>query len=67
MYRLVEKLGGEVSGEHGIGLKKKAYVKEDFRQTMRMLKKKYDPEAILNKNKLIDNSNKDNQNEPRTQ
>ena len=67
MYRLVEELGGEVSGEHGIGLKKKGYVKEDFRQTMRMLKKKYDPEAILNKNKLIDSNNQDNQNETKTQ
>jgi len=54
MYELVGKLGGEVSGEHGIGLKKKEYVKEDFKKKISELKNKYDPKNILNRNKIID-------------
>lgn len=53
MYGLVKELGGEVSGEHGIGLKKKEYVTDDFKKRIIKLKTRYDPKNILNPNKLI--------------
>lgn len=53
MFRLVKKLGGSVSGEHGFGLNKKDYVAKEFADKLKELKKKYDPENILNRGKLI--------------
>jgi glycolate oxidase len=53
MFKLVQKLDGNVSGEHGFGLNKKEYVPEKFADKLRALKKKYDPENILNRGKLI--------------
>lgn len=53
MFRKVNELGGEVSGEHGIGIKKKEFVTDKYRERITRLKAKYDPKNILNRNKLI--------------
>ena len=61
IYQLTVKLGGILSGEHGIGLEKKAYISKvvdggalDY---MRLIKKTFDPKNILNpyKNILVNN------------
>jgi len=52
LYRRVAEMGGRVSGEHGIGLKKKTYTSETFRVKIRQLKATYDPDGILNRSKL---------------
>lgn len=58
--RLFEKavtLGGTLSGEHGIGLSKKAYTNLEHDQTslevMKKLKKVFDPRGILNPDKIF--------------
>ncbi len=43
MYDLVKELGGKVSGEHGIGIKKKTFIDEKYKERFRILKSKYDP------------------------
>jgi glycolate oxidase len=53
MFKLVKKLGGNVSGEHGIGLRKKEYLDKAEIGKLLKLKKKYDPGNILNKGKMI--------------
>jgi len=53
MFKVVEKLGGDVSGEHGIGLTKKKFVDKEFVSKLKKLKKKYDPYSILNVRKVI--------------
>lgn len=53
MYNLVRKLGGKVSGEHGIGLKKKSYADIAAVEKIRQLKNRFDPENILNKGKVV--------------
>jgi hypothetical protein len=52
LYRQVADLGGEVSGEHGIGLKKKAWTTESYRTRIRRLKDAYDPDRVVNRGKL---------------
>jgi glycolate oxidase len=47
------KLGGKASGEHGIGLIKKEFLDKKFVENLRKLNKKYDPNDILNKGKVI--------------
>jgi len=51
------KLGGTLSGEHGIGLGKLKYMEEQFgavgMKTMRTIKKALDPNCILNPGKLV--------------
>jgi glycolate oxidase len=53
MFDLVKKLGGNVSGEHGIGLRKKEYLGGEIIMKMKRLKNKYDPEGVLNRGKII--------------
>lgn len=57
IYHLTIKLGGIISGEHGIGLEKKAYIAKvvdggalDY---MRQIKKIFDPKNILNPYKIF--------------
>lgn len=51
------KLGGTLSGEHGIGLGKLKYMEDQFgpvgMKTMRTIKKALDPNCILNPGKLV--------------
>lgn len=53
MFEFVQKIGGKVSGEHGIGLTKKRYLEEPSKKRIKALKKKYDPKNILNRGKVI--------------
>jgi FAD/FMN-containing dehydrogenase len=52
LYGRVAEWGGRVSGEHGIGLKKKAWIDAAFRTEIQRLKATYDPEGVLNRGKL---------------
>ncbi len=52
LYQRVAEWGGRVSGEHGIGLKKKKFTRAAYRAKVRQLKTKYDPFNILNRGKL---------------
>ncbi len=51
------KLGGTLSGEHGIGIGKLKYMEDQFgaagMQAMRAIKKALDPKCILNPGKLV--------------
>jgi FAD/FMN-containing dehydrogenase len=53
LFVFVQKIGGEVSGEHGIGLTKKKYLDENKKAEIKKLKEKYDPKSILNRGKVI--------------
>ncbi|MCP5556976.1 MAG: FAD-binding protein [Verrucomicrobiaceae bacterium] len=52
------KLGGTVTGEHGVGLAKKAFVKkqlgEGSYELMRTIKRSLDPEGLFNPGKMFD-------------
>ncbi len=51
LYQRVAEAGGRVSGEHGIGLKKKAWVGETYRDEIRQLKQICDPRGVFNRGK----------------
>ena len=57
MYSRARELRGQVSGEHGIGIAKRPYLKESFteeqHQIMRGIKAAFDPKGILNPGKVI--------------
>jgi glycolate oxidase len=57
LYSYVKDLGGTLSGEHGIGLKRKEYtdifLDEAQRNLMKRIKKAFDPNNILNPSKLL--------------
>jgi len=56
MYEKAKALDGQVSGEHGIGLAKRPYLKESLDplnlELMRGIKKVFDPKNILNPHKV---------------
>ncbi len=52
LYLLTAEQGGRVSGEHGIGLKKKTWVSAAYRDELRQLKAGFDPNNVLNRGKL---------------
>ncbi|MFO7936755.1 MAG: FAD-linked oxidase C-terminal domain-containing protein [Kiritimatiellia bacterium] len=56
MYALAYKLGGQVSGEHGIGYAKRQYLQESIGEPgielMKNIKLAFDPENILNPGKV---------------
>ncbi len=58
IFLLVKRLGGTISGEHGIGLVQKEYMhiifEEKELELMRSIKKVFDPNGILNKGKIFD-------------
>jgi glycolate oxidase subunit GlcD len=58
IFELVKRLGGTISGEHGIGLVQKEYMNIIFDDTqmrlMRDIKKIFDPNNILNAGKIFD-------------
>ena len=58
LFKLVKKLGGTISGEHGIGLVQKAYMPIMFSDNsiniFRGIKKVFDPNGILNTGKIFD-------------
>ncbi|MDA3931348.1 MAG: FAD-binding oxidoreductase [Tenericutes bacterium] len=57
MYDKAFEFGGKVSGEHGIGYAKRAYLKDQVGdiqvELMKGIKKTFDPNNILNPNKVI--------------
>jgi glycolate oxidase len=58
LFRLVQQMGGTISGEHGVGLIQKPYLDTVFReqnlQLMRGIKQVFDPNNILNAGKIFD-------------
>ncbi len=58
LYRLTAALGGRVSGEHGIGHKRKKhmplFVSPEYLAMIRAVKKALDPLCILNPGKIVD-------------
>ena len=58
MYKIVKDFNGTPSGEHGIGVLKKEYLIEFFGKSqieyMRNIKKIFDPNNILNPDKIFD-------------
>jgi glycolate oxidase len=57
LYETVRQLGGTLSGEHGIGLKRKAYLPQFLDEAqldlMRRVKLAFDPKGIMNPGKLV--------------
>ena len=58
LYIAAKKLGGTISGEHGIGTKRKKYmnitVSEPALEYMRQIKRAVDPNHIMNPGKIFD-------------
>jgi glycolate oxidase len=58
MYKLTKDLGGTISGEHGIGHKRKKYmplvVDEAYLGIVRSIKRALDPNNVLNPGKIFD-------------
>jgi len=58
IFELVKRLGGTISGEHGIGLVQKEYMNIIYDRTqmrlMKEIKKIFDPNNILNAGKIFD-------------
>jgi glycolate oxidase len=58
LYELTAALGGRISGEHGIGHKRKQYmpifVSPEYIEIMRSIKRAFDPNNILNPGKIFD-------------
>ncbi len=58
LYIAAKKLGGNISGEHGIGTKRKKYmnitVSEPALEYMRQIKRAVDPNNIMNPGKIFD-------------
>ncbi len=58
LYQETKQLGGRISGEHGIGHKRKKYLAETvepgFLNMMRAIKNALDPNGILNPGKIFD-------------
>ncbi len=59
LFKEVTRLGGTLSGEHGIGLVQKEYMDIAFSETqlllMRQIKQVFDPNGILNPGKILIN------------
>jgi glycolate oxidase len=58
VYKASIRIGGTISGEHGIGVSKKHYFQENFDneqiRLMKMIKTAFDPNNILNPGKIFD-------------
>ncbi len=53
IFQKVLELGGEVSGEHGIGITKISYLSEQKIEALREYKKRVDPNNVINPGKLV--------------
>lgn len=58
LYKITSEMGGKISGEHGIGLKRKGYLKDLIDPVelglMRAIKMAWDPNNIMNPGKVFD-------------
>jgi glycolate oxidase len=58
LYRITGELGGKISGEHGIGLKRKLFLKDIIDpvelKLMQAIKMAWDPNNIMNPGKIFD-------------
>jgi glycolate oxidase len=58
LYKLTAGMGGKISGEHGIGNKRKKYMplvcSEAYLELMRAVKRAWDPLNVLNPGKIFD-------------
>jgi glycolate oxidase len=58
LYQITKKLGGKISGEHGIGVKRKKYMLENMDpielSLMKGIKMAWDPNYIMNPGKMFD-------------
>ena len=58
LYKLTASLGGRISGEHGIGHKRKKYmltvVSEEYMNVIKSIKRALDPNNLLNPGKIFD-------------
>jgi glycolate oxidase len=58
LYRIVGSFGGKISGEHGIGIKRRGYLKALINpvelELMRAIKKAWDPNNIMNPGKIFE-------------
>jgi len=58
LYQITRRLGGKISGEHGIGIKRKSYLKELVDpvelKLMQGIKQAWDPNNIMNPGKIFD-------------
>lgn len=60
VYELVWKLGGTVSGEHGDGLSRSAFVRRQYGklyEVFRQVKRVFDPANILNPGRIVEPTN----------
>ena len=57
LYQVTGKLGGKISGEHGIGIKRREYLQELIDpvelKMMQAVKKALDPNNIMNPGKIF--------------
>ncbi|GAB4100661.1 FAD-binding oxidoreductase [Sinomonas halotolerans] len=57
MFRLAKRVGGTLTGEHGVGLLKREWVREELGDTslelQRAIRDVFDPEHILNRGKAL--------------
>lgn len=58
LYAITHRLGGKISGEHGIGIKRKSFLKDLIDPTelqlMQAIKRAWDPANIMNPGKIFD-------------
>jgi glycolate oxidase len=58
LYRVTRDLGGKISGEHGIGLKRKPFLDDVTNpveiELMRAIKRAWDPANVMNPGKIFD-------------
>ena len=54
MMKIAKRFKGEITGEHGIGLKKKQYLEGQDKKLKEILKNRYDPAKKLNRGKVVD-------------
>ncbi len=58
LYRHVKSVGGTISGEHGDGLSRTAFIRSQYGplyRTMQQVKDIFDPQRLLNPDKIISN------------
>jgi FAD/FMN-containing dehydrogenase len=52
LYGWVYAVGGRISGEHGIGLKKRQWASNEMKAEVQILKNRFDPDCVFNRGKL---------------